>query len=159
MIFEMKSEAKVAFKASALYFLVMTLAIIYTQNHVLIHANYQKMNMNVWGKIKAGISMAPRYFLLVVRKYRRRHYNHVYDVGPGGPGTSGAGGPGLGLAKVNINSRGRSKNNRSKQEEDYDSGLEDLGLGMRERSEDGGGTGGGFASSLLKTIMSKSKKR
>jgi len=167
MIFEMKSEAKVAFKTSALYFLVMTLAIIYTHNHVLIHANYQKINL--WGKVKVVWSMVPRYLILLLRKYRRRHYNHVHDVHVRGPGV---GGPGLGLAKVNINAMSRSKNNiivmpageTGSPDDGYDSSLEDLGLSMRERSSDGGGgsgdgTGEGFTSAVLKTIMSKSKKK
>jgi len=188
MVFEMKSEAKVAFKTSALYFLIMILSIVYSHNHVLIHANYQKMH--VWGTIKAVVSMTPRYISLLMRKYRRRHYNRVQDVGTGAG--AGVGGPGLGLAKVNINATnwnksksvsrsgqlhsssiaGRSGNqlhsssiaipggNESSHEEDYDSGLEDLGLSMRERSVDGENNNGlGFASSALKMIMSKSKKK
>ena len=190
MVFEMKSEAKVAFKTAALYFLIMILSIVYTQNHVLIHANYQKMH--VWGTIKALVSMTPRYIALLVRKYRRRNYKHVQDVGTGAG--VGAGGPGLGLAKVNINAMNMNMNrnksmsrnasgsvsgpgggrslsgthlhssslaipggNDSSHEEDYDSGLEDLGLSMRERSKDGDNLG--FASSALKMIMSKSKKK
>jgi hypothetical protein len=190
MVFEMKSEAKVAFKTAALYFLIMILSIVYTQNHVLIHANYQKMH--VWGTIKALVSMTPRYIALLVRKYRRRNYKHVQDVGTGAG--VGAGGPGLGLAKVNINAMNMNMNrnksmsrnasgsvsgpgggrslsgthlhssslaipggNDSSHEEDYDSGLEELGLSMRERSKDGDNLG--FASSALKMIMSKSKKK
>lgn len=174
MVFEMKKEAKVAFKASALYFVVMILSIVYNQNHVLIHAKYTRLNLV--SNIKNVISVSHLHLVRLIRKYRRRHYNHVQEVH--GLSSSGAGrtvvGPGLGLAIVNVNNRGTRSRSQSRDtlyhEDDSDSGLEELGLSMTERSgskrgrrkSSGSGDGESLTSWPLPTmsqIISKPKKR
>ena len=178
MVFEMKSEAKVAFKTAALYFLIMVLSIVYSHNHVLIHANCHKWN--VWGRMR-DVNMAHlrRYFALVVRRYRRRQYSHVQEVngmiGSGGGGVPGGNGnvPGIGLAKVDINAMNMNMNTHSHSSQkqpaniaismgdyDSDSGLEEVGLSMREgsrRTKDHEEQG--FASFAWTAIMDKAKKR
>eukprot|EP00557_Chaetoceros_sp_GSL56_P009438 CAMPEP_0176489856 /NCGR_PEP_ID=MMETSP0200_2-20121128/7537_1 /TAXON_ID=947934 /ORGANISM="Chaetoceros sp., Strain GSL56" /LENGTH=198 /DNA_ID=CAMNT_0017887077 /DNA_START=576 /DNA_END=1172 /DNA_ORIENTATION=- len=176
MVFEMKKEAKVAFKASALYFVVMVLSIVYNQNHVIIHAKYNRLI--VLARIKNAIESFHLHAVRIVRKYRRRHYTNVQEVHGMSGGAGRTIGPGLGLAKVNINALSRSRSqsrDRLYHGDDSDSGLEELGLSMLERSRtnrkgkkkssnitiDSGGEGEGLTSWGLPTlshVLSKTKK-
>jgi hypothetical protein len=140
MIFEMKDEAKVAFKACALYFLIMVLSFIYSQNHVLVHANLQRMSLG--NRVRNLVHGLPRNFILLIRRYRRRHYNHVQEVNAHSHGHGHGHGhaPGIGLAKVRITKNANTMNANAmaaSNHSDYDSssGREDfdMGLSMRER--------------------------
>ncbi len=174
MVFEMKDEAKVAFKASALYFLVMVLSYIYTQNYVLIHAQWAKYN--VGARVRILVSSIPRNVLLLYRKYKRRHYSNVQDVNSHSRGYHSDGyAPGIGLAKVRITKNTNAmKTPAASYHSDYDSssGREDfdVGLSLRDRSHrgvspGGGGsgmnsnTGLGFGSSAWDAMIDKTKKR
>lgn len=135
MVFEMKKEAKVAFKASALYFLVMMLSIVYNQNHVLIHAKYARWNVSA--RIRSSLDAIRLHAVRLIRRYRRRHYSHVQEVHGLGSGRRSVTPVGLGLAKLNINaihrSRSQSRDTLVDQKDDSDSGLEELGLSMVQR--------------------------
>ncbi len=177
MTFEMKSEAKVAFKASALYFLIMVLSYIYTQNHVMFHASVQKMNLGM--KVRNAVYSVPRNLILWIRKYRRRNYHNVQEAFPHSKMHSEGYAPGIGLAKVqipqkmNANSMNMSSTVASGSIPDYDSssGQEDydVGLSMRERSltrtqKNSTGVGGNNATassgmaSAWDAIVDKTKK-
>ena len=172
MTFEMKSEAKVAFKAAALYFLIMVFSIIYTNNHVLIHSNLHSMHL--WTRFKSLVYSLPRNLALLIRKYRRRHYSNVQEVNSAHDNMQV---PGIGLARVRISNRTIPRSTPQRRgpspasssihtSDDYDSssGREDLGLSMRERPRrfDGneqGNSGMGFASSAWESmIVDKTKK-
>lgn len=143
MVFEMKKEAKVAFKASALYFLIMILSYVYTQNHVLIHAHYQRMNFNLVGRLKGAIIMIPRHVLLLLRKYRRRNYHSNIDEVGVGP----------------LNNTGFNTKRHGASSTGWDESFGDeTGLSMRERKSNDGIRLG--ASSLVEDMFgAKTKKR
>jgi hypothetical protein len=138
MVFEMKKEAKVAFKASALYFVVMILSIVYNQNHVIIHAKYTRLNL--FARFRNILDSFHLHAVRLIRKYRRRHYSHLHEVhhGLSGGVCITSVGPGLGLAKVNVyllsRSRSQSRDKLHHHGDDSDPGLEELGLSMTERS-------------------------
>lgn len=83
--FEMKSEAKVAFKAAALYFLFMVFSFIYTQNHILIGAKIlaYRNGKGVLGKIVILIGSIGHVINLIYNQYRRRHYRNVQEAKAG----------------------------------------------------------------------------
>lgn len=81
--FEMKKEAKTAFKTAALYFLTMILSIVYTQNHEYIRQNYRQWNL--FGRLTQAILLR-RYFSIIYNRYKRRYYSDLegdHDFFPG----------------------------------------------------------------------------
>ena len=72
--FEMKKEAKTAFKTAALYFLTMILSIVYSQNHEYIRQHYR--HWNLFGRLTQAILLR-RYFSIVYNRYKRRNYSDL----------------------------------------------------------------------------------
>lgn len=72
--FEMKKEAKTAFKTAALYFLTMILSIVYSQNHEYIRQHYRQWNL--FGRLTQAILLR-RYFSIIYNRYKRRNYSDL----------------------------------------------------------------------------------
>lgn len=93
--FEMKKEAKTAFKTAALYFLTMILSIVYTQNHEYIRQHYRQWNLV--GRLAQAILLR-RYFSIIYNRYKRRNYSDLEGGSDFFPGRIFRGG-----RNVNVN--------------------------------------------------------
>lgn len=72
--FEMKKEAKIAFKTAALYFLTMILSIVYSHNHEYIRQRYRQWNLV--GRLTQAILLR-RYFAIAYSRFKRRYYSDL----------------------------------------------------------------------------------
>ncbi len=79
-IYEMKSEAKVSFKAAALYFVIMVLCTIYTHNTERVHLMVVGLSLNLlWMRLKLFIfgGGLRRLFTSAYHSYKRRGYSDI----------------------------------------------------------------------------------
>jgi len=103
IIYEMKSEAKTAFKAAALYFVIFVLSVIYTHEHQWIHFYFlnTRVIFTFWSRLKYLLAKGFCYikdyvFIWVYGRGRsrrgRKDYRNIPDkstIGVGGGSVSG----------------------------------------------------------------------
>ena len=81
IVYEMKSQAKTAFKTAALYFVIMVLSIVYTHNLDRVHLMFGVGLKVYWTKVKYLILGGGwrKFVMMVYNKYRRREYSNIPD--------------------------------------------------------------------------------
>mmetsp|Transcript_18122 Transcript_18122/g.27174 ORF Transcript_18122/g.27174 Transcript_18122/m.27174 type:complete len:206 (+) Transcript_18122:1781-2398(+) len=107
IIYEMKSEAKVSFKAAALYFVIMVFCIIYTHNTERVHMMFVSLSLKLlWMRLNFFIfgGGMRRLFTSLYHTNKRRGYSDI-------PEKSNYHGAGGSFGRISVSRSGSGSEN------------------------------------------------